>query len=115
MRGSHQKKSLKFCSDGICNDAMQKLTFTTIRKFKFSRVSIPPNPPTFLYPQSRLKNRQSQGPQRLFFLVVGTLFLHINDTFDTVHMNPLIIDTGYFLSVYTNRPCIHAKPVTSLT
>ena len=48
MRGSHQRNPLKFCSDGICNDAMQKLTLMTIRKFRFSRVSIPPNPSTFL-------------------------------------------------------------------
>lgn len=47
--GESPKNSLKFFSDGIYNDVMQKPTFMTMRKFKFSRVSILPNPPTFLY------------------------------------------------------------------
>ena len=67
MRGSHQKNSLKFFSDGICNDAMQKLTFVTVRKFKFSRVSIPPNPPTFLYPSLIAKTVNLRNRRDYFF------------------------------------------------
>ena len=38
LKGDHQKNSLKFCSDGICNNAnslpvCQKPAFPTFRKF----------------------------------------------------------------------------------
>ena len=42
------KKSLKFCSDDICNYAKcQKLAFLTFRNFRFSHGSMPPD--TLLY------------------------------------------------------------------
>jgi len=67
MRGSHQRNSLKFCSDGICNNAMQKLTFMTVRKFKFSRVSLRPNPPTFLCPSLIAKTVNLRDRRDYFF------------------------------------------------
>ena len=67
MRWSHQKNSLKFCIDGICNDVMQKLTFMTISKFKFSRVSIPSEPPTFLYPGLITKTVNVRDRRDYFF------------------------------------------------
>ena len=75
MRGSHQRNPLKVCSDGLGNDAMQKLTLMTVRKFKFSRVSIPPNPHTFLYP-SLIAKPSISGIAETIILVEGTLFLH---------------------------------------
>ena len=48
FKGESPKKSLKFCSDDICNYAKcQKLAFLTFRNFKFSQGSMPPD--TLLY------------------------------------------------------------------
>ena len=74
MRESHQRNPLKFCSDGICNDPMQKLTLMTIRKFEFSRVSIPPNPPTFLYPNLIAKTVNLRDRRDYFFYWQGLFF-----------------------------------------
>ena len=47
--GGVNKKSCKFCSEGICNDAnslpeCQKPAFLTFSKFEFSRGSMSPDP-----------------------------------------------------------------------
>ena len=46
LKGHHRKNSLKFSSDSICNNAnslpvCQKPAFLTLRKFRFSRGSMP--------------------------------------------------------------------------
>ena len=48
FKGGHPKKSFKFSSDCICNNAnslpgCQKPAFLTFRNFKFSRGSMPPD------------------------------------------------------------------------
>lgn len=53
---------------------MKKLTYMTIRKFEFSRVSIPPNPPTFLYPNLIAKTVNLRDRRDYFFQWQGLFF-----------------------------------------